>query len=685
VRSDSLPEKSPKSGGEENPEDQKREDRQREVERRARDEPERQEELNAANRPAVSEQERPMRAVDTTTDGPAVESFQGHFEPSSQRQESAEKAAPDGSSEILQSRFETPRDFAPDTVRPDQDPFATNPADRPSLPSDVQPPVQPEAVSTRPEQFAREFAEARPDELSQTRSETADQAAVPGGVQPGAQIAGNAPPPTSEATARDVGDHEPKEPWLRTLKQDLREFNDAINRVPGLSEFLQSGAAMTRQYADELKKEFDMTKPHTGLKYIWAAIENEPEALGKFAKAGLDEAKALLASHAARDALRKSGEEAAKNIGRTFEEALHPHVPEPPHMRSPHPEGIEPPPLTGGGRAESVAPMADAGGAPRRPGGDGLARPEAQPPNRTPNAFEAQATGPRELKPEHIPAETTVRELHANLRKLEDEYQDRFLKLSNRHSEVEERVIALRAAYQTETDPAKRLVLENEARALKAEYSASMKEVLQLEKRRLELARNLVEVPAPFRTTAQLQDAAALGYPNASEMNEGMEILRRYTSKEVSLPQTIELRLAADERASADVAGKFVCMHVTDRSLLTIPHEGGHLLESNNPELLQASVNFLAERTADQTPVKLLDLHPGHSYGPDEVCLRDNLGKFRDDYVGRIYKDGNGKIYATEVLSKGIEYLHLDPIKFAREDPHYFDHVMKCLRGFHKI
>lgn len=109
----------------------------------------------------------------------------------------------------------------------------------------------------------------------------------------------------------------------------------------------------------------------------------------------------------------------------------------------------------------------------------------------------------------------------------------------------------------------------------------------------------------------------------------------------------------------------------------TIVHEISHSLEVSSPQNLRASNAFLNYRTPGEKPVKLKNLLPGHGYGAAEVARPD---KFSTPYVGKLYGEvGNQR--ATEVISMGVEALYADPLKFALEDPEYFDFILHIVRG----
>ncbi len=134
----------------------------------------------------------------------------------------------------------------------------------------------------------------------------------------------------------------------------------------------------------------------------------------------------------------------------------------------------------------------------------------------------------------------------------------------------------------------------------------------------------------------------------------------------------------------------------------TAAHELGHWLEDLDGEMHRKTIAFLERRTKGDKLERLRDLVKFSNYRPDEVTRKD---QFASPYVGKVYARPTWKIrtnrpqgtdpfaegfdeqvlaqqvYATEVLSMGIEYMVADAAKFARTDPDYFDFIYNLLRG----
>lgn len=107
-----------------------------------------------------------------------------------------------------------------------------------------------------------------------------------------------------------------------------------------------------------------------------------------------------------------------------------------------------------------------------------------------------------------------------------------------------------------------------------------------------------------------------------------------------------------------------------------IVHELGHWLEMNEPAIMDAAKEFLRRRTAGETAQPLRKL-TGLDYGPTELARPD---KFRNPYIGRAY-ERNGKVFATEVISMGLQYLYEDAYGLSVGDPDYFEFLWTVLHS----
>lgn len=106
----------------------------------------------------------------------------------------------------------------------------------------------------------------------------------------------------------------------------------------------------------------------------------------------------------------------------------------------------------------------------------------------------------------------------------------------------------------------------------------------------------------------------------------------------------------------------------------TFVHEMGHVLESD-PGFAALAQGFLVKRCGDEKPhVMRRDKRGNPEWGREDDFTKvfgDNAG-----YVGRHYPHAS-----TEIFSMGLEQLYRDPVKFAKNDPEYFNFVVGTMRG----
>jgi hypothetical protein len=132
----------------------------------------------------------------------------------------------------------------------------------------------------------------------------------------------------------------------------------------------------------------------------------------------------------------------------------------------------------------------------------------------------------------------------------------------------------------------------------------------------------------------------------------------------------------------------YVELSGSDMKTWIIVHELGHWLESVSPVIHERVVQFLKRRAGTERPQKLSALTEQGFYKNDEYAVKD---EFREPYVGKYYPQPAGKwtprklpkwedVYASEVISMGLQYLYEDPVLFAKQDPDMFDFIFDVLR-----
>lgn len=148
-------------------------------------------------------------------------------------------------------------------------------------------------------------------------------------------------------------------------------------------------------------------------------------------------------------------------------------------------------------------------------------------------------------------------------------------------------------------------------------------------------------------------------------------------------------RLNKGGRAHASIDGKSISVTESDETWVHV-HEVGHNIEANYPDVHARCVEFLLYRSKGESPRKLSDMYPKSKYDPWEITVKDN---FKSAYVGKYYyrklpKPGETpdhspeNMYATEVLSMGIQYMYEDAADFLNNDPEYFAFILAVMRRY---
>lgn len=107
-----------------------------------------------------------------------------------------------------------------------------------------------------------------------------------------------------------------------------------------------------------------------------------------------------------------------------------------------------------------------------------------------------------------------------------------------------------------------------------------------------------------------------------------------------------------------------------------IMHEITHGTEEKNPAVLAAALAFLRYRAGTEQPKLLRDLTGREEYRLDEYAYEDQFAaRGGDHYMGKDY-GGRG----TELMTRGIERLHANPVEFMQNDPEYFRFILQTLQ-----
>lgn len=111
----------------------------------------------------------------------------------------------------------------------------------------------------------------------------------------------------------------------------------------------------------------------------------------------------------------------------------------------------------------------------------------------------------------------------------------------------------------------------------------------------------------------------------------------------------------------------------TYATMSQLPHELLHWVENSNHVMREAGDVYLRQRSAGSKLSTVQKLTGGVYPFPERAVQAG----FSDAYTGRLYNSLN----ETEIHTVGIERLLNDPVAFAEEDPHHFDHVLKILHN----
>jgi hypothetical protein len=117
----------------------------------------------------------------------------------------------------------------------------------------------------------------------------------------------------------------------------------------------------------------------------------------------------------------------------------------------------------------------------------------------------------------------------------------------------------------------------------------------------------------------------------------------------------------------------------SDAPISEVLHEFGHQLEHRSQKVFQTALDFIDLRCGNEGWTHLATAFPTLTYGPDEWGRKDDFDSVFAGadayYTGKWYTDH------TELLSMGLDLLYNDPVRFANDDPDYFQVLSGILNG----
>ncbi len=102
-------------------------------------------------------------------------------------------------------------------------------------------------------------------------------------------------------------------------------------------------------------------------------------------------------------------------------------------------------------------------------------------------------------------------------------------------------------------------------------------------------------------------------------------------------------------------------------------HEVGHALERSSPHIQQRAIEFLDYRRGMGEKEQPLGT------GPGETAWFD---RWQNPYTGKLYRNAQGGITTTELLSTGLQQIYEDPLGMLERDPEFFRFIVGVLRGW---
>lgn len=217
-----------------------------------------------------------------------------------------------------------------------------------------------------------------------------------------------------------------------------------------------------------------------------------------------------------------------------------------------------------------------------------------------------------------------------------------------------------------------------------------------------------VETPAPAAVTLPDVDRLANAVAKADSIEEAHAIIALPATERGSLslnPSTAAMSQVAKAQAfissvlQKDVAPSASCKvkvldalghydpalaiaYVRPGAIPCTVHELAHHIECSDPEILQASKDFIRSRIkVGEVPQSLNKLTGTDWYHDKDLAYEDKWAELGGvPYAGRVYADSLDSAHATEVLTMGLQRLYEDPVGFAKKDPDYFKFILSVLR-----
>lgn len=253
--------------------------------------------------------------------------------------------------------------------------------------------------------------------------------------------------------------------------------------------------------------------------------------------------------------------------------------------------------------------------------------------------------------------------------------------LEDIHNQIKENFNAMDGIEKSdprwESEYAKNKELRQQRYKLEDALKANIDEITAQQKRGRDAILKTISTPTDFEIK-NFPNQAAISAPDKIMLKEAKKAEDFITKiMDGDSFQGLEYKINnAGAGARANAGGGSVNMAPDDAAWVYV-HEIGHIIDHKFPDVLDRTREFLQYRIEGQPIKKLSEWIPGAGYSDYEIAAKDN---FDNAYIGKIYKNPDGSIRSSEILSMGIQYMFQDAAGFAARDPEYFNFILGIMR-----
>lgn len=224
-----------------------------------------------------------------------------------------------------------------------------------------------------------------------------------------------------------------------------------------------------------------------------------------------------------------------------------------------------------------------------------------------------------------------------------------------------------------------KLILEGNEEYLEEEMRAAQYKLLQIKGSRTKVK---------YSIGRKMGDAQAASFGDAEEktIRELVGRFARYFDRDIDQQVKVEM---ISGRPFYDAATDVVYLNPRQPQGGGIGiHEMGHWVEQHYPDVARQSQEFLRRRAEGKTLVKLKEIYPKSNYQMGEVVFQGAFDwsaggadmAHHGLYASKLYGTTQ-KMWATEVLTMGLQLMFENPRVLAQVDPEFFEFIYTVSRG----